>query len=144
MNLPCRIVLGPWNTSVPILFCAGLFLGNVATGNPPRYNHDIIPSSNELGVYNSLAQFIHDDFKNGDFERAALQARILEISWSRFETEFKTAHPDQWQKLDDTMHAFISPILRYKEKMPDRAALEAAFRTYVRTIRPSHDTFPDD
>lgn len=118
-----------------MMLMAGAVSADPIKGKSPRYDHDIFPVANHASIYNSMAQFVHDDFANGDLPRAQAEARILEIAWDRCEKNFCKSNADVWKQVDEAMDAFIGPILNPPSGTADPAAVEAAFKNYGKKLR---------
>lgn len=87
------------------------------------------------GPYKALAQLAYDAFKNGDLPDASIHARLLEIVWDHGEKDFEKKSPDGFQKIDNSMDAFIKPIIGYAQKTPNSGAVNAAYTAYLESLK---------
>lgn len=90
-----------------------------------------------VGIYKALAALTYDDFKKGDNFAAASHARDLETFWDR-ETQMKSKNHPFWHEVDDSMDAFIGPIIDWSFLYPpDPAAVAAAYKDFLATVSKS-------
>jgi len=92
-----------------------------------------------MGPYRALAELSLEAFDNGDLPRAAKLSRVLERLWDAAEEhggEWSLAKRDsaRFEDIDKAMDAFINPVLRHATKVPDAAAVHAAYSDFLRQL----------
>jgi len=131
-NLLTRRSLISRLTAVTVLISAFCFIAGTKT-----YAADqaVIVDKTHTGPYKALADLAMIDLRKGDIPGAIAHARILEAVWDRGETEMEKNQTDKWKKIDDSLDAFIKPIIAGQKKAPDLAAVEEAYKTFRENLK---------
>jgi hypothetical protein len=94
-----------------------------------------------MGAYRALAQLALQAFEKGDDATAAELSRILERTWDQGEwknssdSSYCKANRTVCQPIDNALDVFIGPLMNYKKKAPDPAAVEAACNDFLDKLR---------
>jgi hypothetical protein len=94
-----------------------------------------------MGAYRALAQLSIQAFQKGDNATAAELARILERTWDQGEwknssdSSFCKANRVVCQPIDHALDVFIGPIINYSSKVPDPAAVQAAYGDFLEKLK---------
>jgi hypothetical protein len=93
-----------------------------------------------MGMHRALAQLSFEAFQQGNLDRAAEFARILERTWDAAEEgggprSLEVKSKDLFEVLDKSMDNFIKPVLHYDTKAPDAAAVKVAYEDFLRKLK---------
>jgi hypothetical protein len=99
-----------------------------------------------MGQYRAFADICFYFFTKGDNVLAAKCSRALERSWDRSEAAELQAgkpHNELFKQIDAAMDKFVLPVEFYEEKMPDRAAVETAYKSYLDVLSKADEVIAD-
>ena len=124
--------------------CVCLLLGSAAITTSAAQDKKTTQTAGvdntKMGAYRALAQLSFQAFQKGDTATAAELARILERTWDNGEERggeqclIKT-NKGLFEEIDKAMDGFIKPILQYATKVPDPAAVQAAYNDFLEKLK---------
>ena len=112
----------------------GLAFGSTAKGAEVTAVPIAIDNS-YTSVYRVLGQLAVEAVQNDDFPRAVVYAKILEVVWDRGENNLKTKSREKWDEVDEALDQFIRPIVRFADKKPAVAEVQANYARLAETLK---------
>jgi hypothetical protein len=124
---------------LPSAFAA--FLWMPCSGQEKTITQTAGVDNTRMGAYRALAQLAHQAFEKGDDATAAEFSRILERTWDQGEWKnssdgsYCKANRSVCQLIDHALDVFIVPLMNYRKKAPDPAAVEAGYNDLLDKLR---------
>ena len=126
-----------------VVLCAILIVGagGLCSAQEKKITQTAGVDNTRMGAYRALAQQSFQAFQKGDNGTAAELARILERTWDQGEWHnssdgsYCKANRAVCQPIDESMDAFIKPIIGFAKKAPDAAAVEAAYKDFLEKLK---------